>query len=448
MSFLIVPNEVQSHQATIWIAAIDQTFDPAKTVLDYGSNSLPLPGGWKDFATDDGERTIRYQRVVLTNLSPRTAYTLVLRVGGHLQADGVVTTLPERLPAKPERAFTVLLGSCFYAREDAVGAVGQTFNQLPHDARPDIKILCGDQVYLDNPFQDFLNPLRGESWLKARSFKTYADTWSQMTSAGGFHRLLKNNANYFSSDDHEFWNNAPDRGFNVPLLAVSDSQRKRWFKIARELYQIFQTDPPTHPRPPLTFDVAPLSFCIAETRFFRERARGNLMPPADLQAIGTWLRNLNGPGCLVLGQPLFSKQAGLMGNFKDWGLPDFTEQYTQLIQHLRAAKHSVVILTGDVHFGRISIATLRPELGTKLIEVISSPMQLVPKGGGDYEEAPHVFGSITSEPEFSLKHNHFLTLEFLAPSAQRAEMAVKFWPIIKSGLQLQGKTIGKSFELI
>jgi hypothetical protein len=95
------------------------------------------------------------------------------------------------------------------------------------------------------------------------------------------------------------------------------------------------------------------------------------------------------------------------------------------------------------------MANLRPELGTKLIEVISSPMQLVPLGGGDYEAAPDVFGSVGSQPEFSLKRNHFLTLEFTSPSAQRASMLVRFWPIIKDGVQSPSQVIGGgSFELI
>src|SRR5262245_66461843 len=69
-------------------------------------------------------------------------------------------------------------------------------------------------------------------------------------------------------------------------------------------------------------------------------------------------------------------------------------------------------------------------------------MQLVPFGGGKYQPAPQVFGSVTSEPEFSLGRNHFLTLEFTAPSAQRASMVVKFWPIIKNGEPLQSHVVG------
>ena len=77
------------------------------------------------------------------------------------------------------------------------------------------------------------------------------------------------------------------------------------------------------------------------------------------------------------------------------------------------------------------------------------PLQLVPGGGSKYKAAPQVFGSVMSQPEFSLKRNHFLTLEFTAPSAQRASMLVRFWPIIRNGMPLQSQIIGnKAIELI
>jgi hypothetical protein len=288
-----------------------------------------------------------------------------------------------------------------------------------------------------------LNPFNGKPWLQSRSFKTYVDTWSQSTPAGGFGRLLKHNANFFSSDDHEYWNNAPDIGLNVPLFTMTAAKRQDWMNVARELYQIFQTDPVW----PVQFKVDPLSFFIADTRFHRDSGSGgggNLMPKDQFEAIGSWSATLNGPGVLVVGQPFFE----VKGSIKDYGLPDFKIQYDQLKQYLRQSQHTIVILTGDVHYGRLAVANLRPELGTKLYEVISSPMQVVLGAPGKYQAAPQVFGAVTSEADFSLKQNHFLTLEFTASSAQRASMLVRFWPI-KSGMPPQSKIIGNGpIELI
>lgn len=443
MPFLVIPNEVYANDATIWVAGIYEDFDPATVVLEYGSNQKLLDTGWRDFVTEDGKNRIRYQRVSLSNLSPRTSYTLGLRVGGEIKADGSIITLPYRLPVYGERPLTVLLGSCYYGQEDKTGAVGQTYTQLPNEARPDVKFLCGDQVYLDNPPQDFLNPFNGRKWLQARSFKTYVDTWTQSTLVGGFGRMLKHNANFFSSDDHEYWNNAPDIGLNVPLFTVTAGQRNDWWQIARELYRVFQTDPVW----PVQFKVEPLSFCITDTRFNRSSGHGGtgtLMPQNQFDAIGAWAANLTGPGVLVVGQPFFEN----LGSIKDYGLPDFKGQYDQLKHYLRQSQHTIVILTGDVHYGRLAVANLRPELGTKLYEVISSPMQVVLGAPGKYQPAPQVFGAVTSQPDFSLKQNHFLTLEFSASSAQRASMLVRFWPI-KSGMPPQSKVIGNGpIELI
>jgi len=109
--------------------------------------------------------------------------------------------------------------------------------------------------------------------------------------------------------------------------------------------------------------------------------------------------------------------------------------------YLRESQHSIVILTGDVHFGRIAVTGLRPELGTKLYEVISSPMQLVPGAKAKYAPAPNVFGQVSSEINFAQGRDHFLTLEFRAPSPQRVSMVPRCWPIAKAGMPIQSQNI-------
>lgn len=436
MTYLLIPNEVTASEARVWIAAINENNDLTAASLECGGQPSPLDAGWSDWAGMDGRNRVRYQRVTIKNLNPRETYPLRFRVGGELKADASVTTLPSELPALGQTPFTVFLGSCFYKREDEAGEVGKTYMSLPFGARPEVKILCGDQVYLDNPWHHFLK-LQPPNWLENRSFKSYLDAWTQSTLNGGFHQLLKNNANYFCSDDHEFWNNAPDIGLNVPVFTATKSQRDSWFNIARRLYEVFQTDGPVK-----AFRVGALSVGIVDTRINRASGRANFMAPQHLDLLGEWIRNLPGPAALVIGQPLLAKK----GSIKDWGLPDYP-QYPELIKHLRSAQHSIVILTGDVHFGRIASCDLRPELGTKLIEIISSPMQLVPGAPGTFEEAPRVFGPVSTEAEFWDKKNHFLTLEFNASSPQRVRMQVRYWPIMKNGSPLQSKAVG-TFELI
>ena len=444
MPYLVIPNEVFANDAIIWVAAVNENFDPAATVLEYGPDQVALNGGWTNFTTADGKFKISYQRVVLHNLTQQTSYALTLRIGGEWKADASLTTIPWRLPGPAEPPFIVMLGSCYFGREDPEGDVGRTYMGLPAGARPHIKFLCGDQVYLDNPPQDFLNPLHSRNWLEHRSFKTYLDSWTQQTADGGFGQLLKNGANFFSSDDHEFWNNAPDIGLNVPFFTLTQKGRNQWWEIASNLYKIFQTVPGA----PVQFKIDPLSFCVCETRFSRTSDSGgvgNFMSPANLQQIGQWTASLTGPGVLVLGQPFFAES----GSIKDYGLPDFVAQYEDLKRYLRQSEHSIVIFTGDVHFGRIAVGSLRPELGTRLYEVISSPMQLVPGAKGKYSPAPAVFGQVSSELDFSQGQNHFLTLEFSAPSPQRVSMFPRYWPIARAGMPIQSaKIVNTTIELI
>ena len=232
MSYLVIPNEVFANDALIWVAAVNENLNPAATVLEYGSNQIALNSGWSTFRTADGNFTIHYQRVALHNLTQQTRYFLTLRVGGAWKADASIDTIPWRLPGPADPPFIVMLGSCFCGREDPNGQVGRTYMNLPSAARPHIKFLCGDQVYLDDPWHDFLDPLRSRNWLERRSFKIYLDNWSQQTAEGGFGQLLKNGANFFSSDDHEFWNNAPDIGLTVPFFTVRNRGREEWWEIA------------------------------------------------------------------------------------------------------------------------------------------------------------------------------------------------------------------------
>lgn len=162
MAFLVVPNEVRNDgsvsRAIVWLGAINENLHPATATLQYNADEVAPNSGWQDFATHDGNYRIRYQRLTLTNLSARTLYDLTFRIGGSAVATASVTTLPDRLPVAGEKPFTVLLGSCDFHHEDKAGAVGQTYLHLPPGAEPDIKILCGDQVYLDNPVLDNAKP--------------------------------------------------------------------------------------------------------------------------------------------------------------------------------------------------------------------------------------------------------------------------------------------------
>jgi hypothetical protein len=172
------------------------------------------------------------------------------------------------------------------------------------------------------------------------------------------------------------------------------------------------------------------------------------MRQTDLQAVEQWIQNLPGPGVFVVGQPVFCGKTGrLQGTFGDWNLPDY-DQYSELARMLVQSPHSIAILSGDVHYGRIAQCTLSS--GHELIEVIASPMSLVDKKAeGSWEEAPDLFppfavpgvvrAQVHTLPKetFSPIDSHFLTLEFSGSGAQ-VRMTVRFWPVRRQGSSPSG----------
>ena len=440
MAYLLVPREVSAAEAAVWIGAINERPAASQVTLEFGAGAVPLDANWNHWASQAGP-TLDYRRVPLEGLDYGKPYSLQLRVDGQVQASAKVTTLPDRLPAADQKPFTILLGSCFSVRKDGAGAAGQTFVQLPPGARPDVKILCGDQVYLDSPWTHYLAHTHRPDELEAEFFANYLQTWNQSGPGLGFQQLLADGANYFSSDDHEYWNNAPSKGAYV-RDTWNPEGRRQWREIARGFCRRFQSASTV-----AQFSVRPLSFFSVDTRFYRTDDKTDFMKAGDLAEFGQWIAGLSGPGVLVLGQPVFTGKTGPSGEYGDWGLADFS-QYDELARWLTSSRHSIVILTGDVHYGRVSRCTLPS--GVELMEVISSPLRLVDwLARGKWSKAPELFPAfdIPGVPKaavqtesFAAGDNHFLTLEFSA-SGTGAKMAVRAWSIRGGKESWAGQTV-------
>jgi hypothetical protein len=245
--------------------------------------------------------------------------------------------------------------------------------------------------------------------------------------------MLKNGANYFSPDDHEYWNNAPNRAPLIRDTWLLSDHRKDWKRAALGLFRIFQSESSL-----ASFTVGNLSFLIADTRTNRDAQQKNFMTPDDMSRVRQWVNGLTGPGVLVVGQPIFSKAAGFIGEFTDRSLPDY-QQYGELVRHLTSSNHTIIILTGDVHFSRVASCLLKP--GVELIEIISSPMTLVDdRVGKKWHEAPSFFPasnlpgttinkiSLTTKNDWKQFDNHFLTIEFFGIGTS-VKMRVWNWTI-------------------
>jgi hypothetical protein len=409
--YLLIPGGVGTSSATLWIGSTDVNASRSPTVVEHPAGQAWPVAGWEQWQAPGSPTILTYTRMEIAGLESGTTYPLALRVGGDVRAGGEVTTLPRSLPPVTEPSFNVLLGSCFCAAEDAGGNVGRTFAQLPGALAPHLKLLVGDQVYLDSPWSRFIVP-HGESRLAAAFLHQYVSTWGQGADHQGFNLLLRSGANYFCGDDHEFWNNVPFPSSFV-VDTWTEAGRRTWWRLATQLYRIFQTTETF-----TAIDVGGFPILIVDSRLNRTRDRSHFVSPEDMDRLRAWVDGLDGPGMLVLSQPILTTRAGFFGRYADWQLADFT-QYAELCRILLSSRQSIIIGCGDVHFGRVAQATLPS--GAELVEVVSSPMTLVdPFAKAKWTEAPKLFPAdplpgITSVPvvtrrDWIVTGDHFVTL--------------------------------------
>jgi len=416
-NYALVPGEATSSSLELWVGVMslnEAPVVPADVQLENVTTGARTPvANWDRWSVPDGSAGLAFARVRVGQLDARKLYRLQLLLENESKATASATTLPDRLPRQEEQPFRLMLGSCFCAAEDAGGAVGKTFASIPQALTPELKILCGDQVYLDSPFFRFLLP-HGKQDLAATFLKNYANTWTQAGDSQGFQQVLANAATWLTSDDHEFWNNAPYPSFSANTW--TEPGRAEWLSLASGLYGAFQTPKQTGAR---DFAVGELKILVADTRIHRSADRTTFLDPADMDELRTWVRSLTFPGILVVGQPIFDGQAGFLGKFADWNLPDFT-QYQDLCRLLFSAPQSIIVLTGDVHYGRVARSITHDAV--ELVEVIASPMSLVTGGGKPSWRAapgrfpamavPGVAGSpVQTIDTWQRAVNHFLIIE-------------------------------------
>ncbi len=473
----VVPQSVTSTSASIWLGWWLKNPNPFSDLQLYCRHPSRRPivqniGSWSEVGVGASSAAfkLRYKKIPIYDLDPNTPYSLQVyrRQDRSLCGSGRFETLPSSLAPISSgtrvnnRPFTVLLGSCFDYRKESGNphtkiAYNKLYSSIPN--RPHIKILVGDQVYLDQPWNDFIIQ-EDMDWVRAKIHDTYQGSWSQLDS------MLSKGGNIFTPDDHEFWNNYPSRpGPHLPALRADRNYRSSWKKCAENHFNAIQGGLPIS-----SFSIGEeLSFFVVDTRSNRNAIPQNFMSESDLHILYEWIKNLNSPGIIVLGQPLFSRAVGkfdlgVTEFIADHNLPAF-DQYWQLLRAISISKNDLVVLSGDVHFGRIAkcnITTLgetrsRSSRSPKLVEIISSPMSLVDRKAQSIpsDNSPRHFpdvrhplfptgnikqSEITYEKEVRSRASnrkatseHFMTIAFSrGTAAGRVRMVVKAWLIRKN----------------
>lgn len=415
----------------VWVGALPGATRQAPEAAELLLGDRRAPVAWK---SDFDGRIFTDEIALDLGDSPVEAQ---LFVGEKCCASARVGAPPATLPGPGERPYTVLVGSCYCVSNDTHARLAKAAAALERaNATPDVKFLCGDQVYLDTP-PNYTWTEHPREELIDKFFENYATTWSDK----GMLPLLKQGATYFTSDDHEFWN-------EYPAMRGKGGRTADYEWVSRELFKVFQRREDEEP-----FNAGEVSFFALDTRLDREEELTRFARPERLAEVESWLDSLKGPGVLVLGETFFGEERSvgvsltrLVGDIISQ--PTITgtlveyEQYKELASMLARSKKTVVLISGDVHWGRISECTM-PN-GTRLIEVVSSPFTLVDSGlsrlGRPWTKAPTPFEAAGLSAEvhtirepsgdyYKAEYDHFCTLELSRDRGGKIRMAVRHWHV-------------------
>lgn len=135
------------------------------------------------------------------------------------------------------------------------------------------------------------------------------------------------------------------------------------------------------------------------------------MTQESFEALLDWAAELKSLGALVIPQPLIAKK----GDDNDSNVPDWP-QIDALLKTLQSGKHDIIVLTGDVHYGRVSEVKIGSS-NNKLIKVITSPMSNLSELDGIAASGPELpnrtfpFVDVPEVPKNKIKYLGKITTE-------------------------------------
>lgn len=371
--------------------------DCASGALVNGAAGAPVPlralssvrGPSHGIGAGAGNRRAFVGSYEFRGLAPGRAYRVGVQIGtDRLSLQSRV--LPERVASDADGGLDVLLASCFYRDEHSSATLARALRQLVGSVRPkrdggrspDFALLMGDQVYLDLPtLKDFPdNP----AWLAQHFEENYRQNWQ-----GSMAPVLGTAPWACLPDDHEYWNNAPHPSFQNGNT-FTPAGRANWWAAAKTTYDAFAkplvTSGADSTDEPLTIDIPPLSFFLADGRSKRNPDRAFAFTPACRRALHAWVDRLNASGhvgIFVSGQSMLRERVSdAGGKLADWEMPNYTD-YSEVLAEFGRARQRLLLLTGDVHWGRVSTAMNRFTGEARLQEVVVSPLSLVSTVGLD-----------------------------------------------------------------
>ncbi|MGH7831233.1 MAG: alkaline phosphatase D family protein [Candidatus Binatia bacterium] len=315
-------------------------------------------------------------------------------------------SLPDSI--EPE-GFSFMFASCFWRPNDKEGHYAEAVKAL-HKLHPfAFKLLIGDQVYCDWP-ADYTPDFGAQS-----EVKLCADRYREYWGDEKYREMMGTSPNFFTCDDHEFWNDYPER--QMHLTRSWEKYREPYSQAAQALYDRYQKQNNPEGKPWYRFTIKPVSFFVTDTRsqrdFHREDGKAHFMPEEEWAELELWVKQLQGPGVLVLGQPIFQKD----GDWKDRSLSNFVDDYSRLWHVIEDSlrgnndenkPHDILVLSGDIHTGRHAMGQ-REDMAVH--ELIASPACMISPGGSEPTEPDYKFtvGRGQDRRTWSVKTDPFMT---------------------------------------
>ena len=389
------------------------------------------------------ERGVRAWVVEARGLRADTSHSITVRAGGQ-QKTLHMRTLPSELPRD---GLTVAVASCCYHGFPLQERLRVALESRILVERPRLALLVGDNVYLDvgedarpprglarEVVARYLDYFLDDRYLDARGTLPVWTTW----------------------DDHELWNDYPEGQRHLGF--TGDAARRGPFEQCAlgclDLFQASLNPSANAGGRSFVAGVDPVSFFVADTRTERtpiEDPDPQLMPPAALDHLCSWAAALEGPGVLVLGQPLWirARNSALLGLVTaDHNPPAFARQYRRIVDALREAPFDVLVVSGDVHYSRLlRIAVSRSSDNRFVYELVSSPAVHIPTAastvGLDRSQGRASIDDPSRVPEWPGARAEYLfgtdiantyALLHFAPAAGSVRVSVAFEDITTNGI--------------
>jgi hypothetical protein len=361
MTLRIIPGAVSTTSLRALVIS-DESTPPKLALTDLRGGACPTlkigAHGSGDVRFDQhvNGAGLRLYLAEASGLKPGTDYQL---------GDAHMRTFPRQLGSDGVR---IALASCFSDQFKRDGDYLRVLQGAAGGGPLAAKLLVGDNLYVDV----------GPASRTARSpFEETADRYLQYFWRSSYARVLAYLPSFMLWDDHEFWNNYPEQQVWLPrsLGAAARDYGAAALAGIKAFQAVLNPAPAAAKGLSYKFAIPPLSCFALDLRAGRTRqgaARPAMCSEAELLAFEAWARGLEGPGALVVGQPLWQSP----GDWQDWNPPAFAAQNARIWRALTDAPWDIVVISGDVHHSHLIEIDVGP--GRRVWELVSSPACHIP----------------------------------------------------------------------